>query len=126
MMMRIREGFTLVEVIIAMVILAVGILAMGASTGYIVTQVAVSDMRTNRMAAVREVAERLRATDFDDLGASCGGNFTVGSYTVSCSVSNVNIRLKRIEMVTTGPGYQTGYGIKPSVADTFNISIADT
>lgn len=125
-MTTLRDGFSLIEVIVAMVILSVGILAMGASTGYVLTQVRAAELRTDRMTAVRQVAERLRGVDWADLDTACGSSpFVADGFTVSCSVSGVPgaINLKRVQLVSTGPGLSGGKVIA-SVADTMTIAIA--
>jgi prepilin-type N-terminal cleavage/methylation domain-containing protein len=121
-----REGFSLIEVIVAMVILTVGILAMGASTGYVMTQVRAAQLRTDRMTAVHHVAERLREVDWDALDGACfGQTFTADRYTVTCTVSRPpgSVNLKRVDLVSTGPGFRGGR-VQPVVVDTTMIGIA--
>ncbi|MGQ0561155.1 MAG: type IV pilus modification PilV family protein, partial [Gemmatimonadota bacterium] len=55
---RSRDGFTLVELVIALVILAVGVLALAGSSGYVTSQVRIADLRSERAAARNQ---RLRA-----------------------------------------------------------------
>lgn len=120
-----REGFSLIEVIIAMLILSVGVLAMGGATGYVLSQVRASQLRTDRMTAVHEVTERLRAVDWDDLEAACAGTpFSVPPYTVSCQVSRPpgSNNLKRVDLISTGPGYRAGR--VQAVADTMMMGVA--
>src|SRR5690606_33853557 len=59
-----RDGFTLVEVLVATVILAVGFLAMAATTGVVIGRVRAAGFETERAAAAQEVAERLRSMPF--------------------------------------------------------------
>jgi prepilin-type N-terminal cleavage/methylation domain-containing protein len=120
-----REGFSLIELIIAMIILSVGILAMGASTGYVLGQVRAAELRTDRLTAAQQVAERLRAVDWADLDSACSGPFTVDRFTLSCSVSSPPgaINLKRVELVTTGPAYRNGR-LVTTAADTMLVSFA--
>jgi prepilin-type N-terminal cleavage/methylation domain-containing protein len=121
-----RNGFSLIEVIVAMVILSVGILAMGASTGFVLTQVRAAELRTDRMTAVQQAVERLRGVDWDDLEAVCGSqSFTLETFTVSCSVSSPPgaIHLKRVQLVSTGPGYRGGKLVR-NVADTTAMGVA--
>lgn len=120
-----RGGFSLVEIIVALLILSVGILAMGASTTYIFTQVRASQLRTERMTAVNDAAEVLRATPFPSLGTACEGQtFDSGRYLVECSVlPSGSPSLRILELVSTGPGYRS-MTMDPAVVDTFVISIA--
>ena len=122
-----RSGFSLVEVIIAMMILSVGILAMGASTGHVMAQIQASELRTERMGAVREAAETLRGTAWGSLESTCSSvpdNFGTDHYTVRCSVQRPSTNLKLVQLITTGPGFLSGK-FTTSVADTFAISIAN-
>lgn len=121
-----REGFSLIEVIVAMVILAIGILSMGASTGYVLTQVRAAELRTDRMVAVRQVSETLRALSWDDLPFACSGStFTSGPFTVSCTIHAVPgaIDLRRVELISVGPGVQ-GRQVRTAIVDTTAIGIA--
>jgi prepilin-type N-terminal cleavage/methylation domain-containing protein len=121
-----RDGFSLIEVIVALVILTVGVLAMGASTGYVMTQVRAAELRTDRMTAIHQVTERLRAVPWDNLETACGGqSFAAAGFTVSCTVSTppgAN-NLKRVQLVSIGPGFSAGRR-EQSVADTMTIGIA--
>lgn len=119
-----REGFSLVEVVVALMILSIGVLAMGASTGYIMTQIRASELRTERMTAVRHAAETLRASQWANLENICLNNdFSAGLYRVQCSVNQPQNNLKLVQLVSVGPGYFDGR-LQPSVQDTFAISLA--
>jgi Tfp pilus assembly protein PilV len=121
-----REGISLIEVIVAMLILSVGVLAMGASTGYVLSQVRAAELRTDRMTAVHQVAEQLRAVAWDDLESECSGQaVTALGFTVACSVSRPPgaFNLKRVDLVTTGPAFRRG-GVVQNVTDTTTMGIA--
>ena len=72
---RRTSGFTLIEVMVAIVILAVGLMGLAGSTTYIVRQVLVSELRTERMLAVQSAIERIRAAADDTLA---GGVALIG------------------------------------------------
>lgn len=119
-----RGGFSLVEVIVALMILSVGVLAMGASTGYIMTQIRASELRMERMTAVRQAAETLRGEDWTTLPSYCSSaTFATQRYSVSCTVSQPASNLQRVQLVSLGPGYSAGR-LVVSLPDTFAISIA--
>lgn len=103
-----HEGFSLVEIVVAMLILTVGVLAMAASTGYILSEVRLAGFRSDRNVAVGEVTEQLRRVDWDNLEAACDAAFTVADYTVTCRVDQPEIHLKKATLVTVGPGYTAG------------------
>jgi prepilin-type N-terminal cleavage/methylation domain-containing protein len=118
-----RDGFGLIEVIIAMLILTVGVLAMGASTGFILNQVRASEFRTERMLNVRGAAERLHAVDWQTLPTVCQSPVLAsGRYSVSCEVT-VAGNLARIRLISTGPGY-VGGKLQTTAVDTTVMSIA--
>jgi prepilin-type N-terminal cleavage/methylation domain-containing protein len=120
-----RDGFSLIEVIIAMLVLSVGILAMGASTGYILSQIRAAELRTERVMAAQRVTAQLRAVAWDDLENACAHSYAVDAYTVDCSVyvPPGAIHLKRVELVTTGRAYRGGRLIT-NAADTMLIAFA--
>jgi type IV pilus assembly protein PilV len=115
-----RGGFTLVEVLVALIILTVGVLGLAGTTALAVRQVALADATSERAAALQTVIERLRATPFANLSA---GSTTVGKFSASWTVtpSSTN-RTAVLEIVTVGPGLGSGSGmpaLRAEVADTF-------
>lgn len=120
-----REGFSLIEVIVALVILTFGVLAMGAAMGYVVTSVQISNLRTQRSMAVQQGAERLYSTSFDDLEDKAEGDADeVGDFRVWWDVTNQSSNLVEIDIITDGPGYKSGTGWLESAVDTFTLSLA--
>lgn len=119
-----RPGFSLVELLVALMILSVGILAMAGSTGYIMSQIRLSQIRTERMTAVREAAEIIRGTPWSGVNTLCtNSTFQLEHYTVSCSVVSSTGNLLRVQLVSSGPGYQSGR-FEPNVQETMAIGIA--
>src|SRR5687768_16881514 len=59
-----QGGFSLVEVVIAIMVLSFGLLAMAASTGYVASQLRSSVFDTQRNLARQRIVEQLRATVF--------------------------------------------------------------
>lgn len=111
--MTARQGFSLIEVIIAMLILSVAVLAMGASTGYVFAQVRGAELRTERTMAVRQVAERLRAVAWTDLATECAGiEFQQGHYTVTCSFDTGSANPARLQLTSEGPDLGGGGAIR--------------
>lgn len=116
---RARGGFSLIEVIVALIVLTMGVLGMAATTGFVVRQTTAADMRTNRTAALQTVLERLRATPWTSIGP---GSDAVGHFDVTWSSVSDGIT-KEVTVVTVGPGITTVEGAGPrfsdQVADTF-------
>lgn len=117
-----KGGFSLVEVIIAMMVLSFGLLAMAASTGYVATQLRSTTFDTQRNLARQQVVEQLRSTVFTNIATNTTGQ-TVGRYTVRWNVSNVSPAQRRVQIITQGPAYRTGRGARVTVSDTASIMI---
>jgi prepilin-type N-terminal cleavage/methylation domain-containing protein len=118
-----KDGFTLIEVMVSMVILVFGVLALGGTTMYVMRQVRVSDLWTERVAAVQSVVERVKAQPYDTVAA---GVDTLGAFSIEWRSWTEGARSKGVEVVSTGPGLvstASGPMIKPSVADTFYYQV---
>jgi prepilin-type N-terminal cleavage/methylation domain-containing protein len=112
-----RGGFTLIEVMVALIILTVGVLGLAGTTVWVVRQSTLAELTTERAAAVQAVVEQLRASDYTTL---VDGSDSVGRFDVSWTVASAN-RSKLVTVVTVGPGLWGGNGM-PSLA----ASVADT
>lgn len=117
-----KEGFTIIEVIIAIVILAVGLLGMGGTTVLVVKQTTLADVTTERATALQSTIERLRALPFDSVDT---GEETIGLYTINWTVTKYG-QWQDLVIVTEGPGLSRAGGfpaLNPSVPDTFTYRI---
>ena len=117
-----RAGFSLVELVIAVIVLTFGVLGLAGTTALVVRQITLSDVNTEREAALQTVVERLRATS---TGSISSGSTTVGSYTIGWAVTDSsNAKSRTVRVITTGPGMDRTTAvpqISASVADTFNF-----
>ena len=119
------EGFSLVELMVALVIMSVCMLALAATTGYLITQVQVSNLLSERATAVQQVVEELRATPFDNIASRAKASAeTVGDFDVWWQVSAPGANLRRVRVYTEGPGYNAGSGWTQVRQDSFSISLA--
>ena len=119
-----RSGFSLVEVIVALIILTVGVLGMAATTMLVVRQTTLSEMTTERAAALQTVIERLRSEDYATIAS---GADTVGRFDVNWSVTD-GVRTKQVEIITVGPGLTSASGVPAlaaEVADTFEYRVIE-
>jgi hypothetical protein len=98
-------GVSMVEVIVAMVVLTVGSLGMAGTTMHVVREVAVGKVATERAAATQSVLERVRALPFDSVTA---GSQSTGSFVVKWFVPESDLRTKLVRFVSVGPGLVTG------------------
>jgi len=114
----------MVEVIIAIMILAFGLLGMAGTTALVVRQISLADVATERSAALQTTLERLRALPFDSVST---GSDSVGIFSVDWTVATFSNQWKTVRIVTRGPGMAPGAGGFPmltrSVPDTFNYRI---
>lgn len=111
----------MIEVVVAIMILSVGVLAMGASTGYVSARSRSLDLQVERTTAVRQAAETLRASDWTALEESCSaGHLGTNRYPVACAVYHPAGDLKRVELVSVGPGVRRGR-LVPDLADTLTM-----
>jgi prepilin-type N-terminal cleavage/methylation domain-containing protein len=119
-----RSGFTMVEVIFAVMILAVGLLGMAGTTALVVQQVTAADLSTERSAALQTAIEQIKATPFDQL---TDGSDSVGVFEVSWSVSKAGGNWAVVQVVTNGPGMKPaeggGFVLNPHVSDSFTHRI---
>ncbi|MFQ5536174.1 MAG: prepilin-type N-terminal cleavage/methylation domain-containing protein [Gemmatimonadota bacterium] len=120
-----RGGFSMVEVIIAIVILAAGVLGLAGTTAYIVRQVTLADLMTERAAALQSTIDRLQAMDFDSVSA---GTDSVGVFRVRWTSVNETSQSKLVAIITYGPGLSSSGAnpfpvMVPNVADTFNYRV---
>lgn len=121
-----KQGFSIPELLVALVILTVGVLALAATTGYLILQVRVSELRTARATAVQQAVEELRSTPFTNLSSKAESSAeTIGDFSVWWSVQNGGQNLRRVRVYTLGPGYDGQTGWTTARRDSFAISLAD-
>jgi prepilin-type N-terminal cleavage/methylation domain-containing protein len=125
MMARRREGFTIVEVIVAMMVLAFGVLGLAGTTAYIVRQVTLADIMTERSAALQTAVERVQSMNWDSVDA---GSDSVGIYGVEWTSALAGPQLKEVTIITYGPGLETSSDnpypvLTQQVADTFSFRV---
>jgi Tfp pilus assembly protein PilV len=119
-----RDGFSVIEVLIGLIILTMGVLALASSTGYISTQVRVADLRTERSTAYDAAAEQLRAMDFDSVQDVTYATAQVESrYKVWWTVTSLHWALKDVTLYSEGPGF-VGGRLATDARDTISMRIA--
>lgn len=119
-----RSGFTLLEVMVAVVVLTVGLMGLAGATTYVLRQVNVSELKTERSLAKQTALERIRAAGHGQL---LEGVDTVGDYIVKWSSEQPTPNLQRVRLVSVGPGLaRTGDGVammSNTVADTTTFAV---
>jgi hypothetical protein len=114
-----------VEVIVAMMVLAVGVLGLAGTTAHIVRQVTLADIMTERSAALQTALERVQSMDWDSVDA---GSDSVGIYGVEWTSALAGPQLKEVTIITYGPGLETSSDnpypvLVQQVADTFSFRV---
>lgn len=120
---RAKAGFSLVELVMALVVLAFGVVGLATTTLSITRQLTLAEVTTARVTALQSVIERIRATPYDSL--SVGGD-TIGAMVVSwtATVNTATVQDKAVRIVTVGPGLvsisegQSAPMMSSAVADT--------
>jgi prepilin-type N-terminal cleavage/methylation domain-containing protein len=120
-----RSGFSLIEVIVALLVLTVGLLGLAAGTGWMIRTVHYGELETKRGAALQSAVELVRSTPFDELG---DGEEAFGDYMVRWTLGPGTVRSRQVEFVVVGPGRAptTGGGmpaVSPEVADTLTYRV---
>ena len=120
---RKKGGFSLIEVILAMMILTIGVLGLAGTTAYIVRQITLSDLMTERTAAFQTIVDRLQSLPYDSVTS---GTDSIGIFAVRWSSSPNGSQNKTVTIVTAGPGISNASGQPfndPQVLDTFIFRI---
>ena len=119
-----RSGFSLVEVVCAVLIMSVGLLGMAATTTVLVHQTNISELKTQRALAMQQGIERVRALAYDSLSS---GSDSSGVFEVSWSTTAESDLVKTVQIVTAGPGLVSRSGAPPAiqhnVPDTLNYRV---
>lgn len=117
-----RAGFSMIEVVVGVLLLAVGVLGLGGTTAHVVRQITLSDLMTERSAAFQTTVDRLQSLPYDsvDSGADSVGVFAITWTSVPDGPQN-----KVVTIVTVGPGLGgTAFPTNnPAAADTFQFRI---
>ena len=96
-----RNGFSIIELIVAVVVLAVGVLGFAGTTTYLNRQATVSELRAERARATANVLERLRTLPFDSIRP---GADSVGQYQFTWTVQDY-FSAKVATVIVQGPGH---------------------
>ena len=116
-----RAGFSMVEVIIAIIILSVGVLGLAGSTAHIVRQITLSDLMTERSVAFQTIIDRIQSLPYDSVQA---GSDSVGIYSLSWTVTPDGAQSSIVRIFTTGPGMSGNPPTNnPQVVDSFDFRV---
>jgi len=119
--LRNRAGLSLVELIVAMMVLTIGLLGMAAGTGWMIRAVDLAQIETARGAALQSAVEDIRGKPWSDLedGQATFGDFTIRWTMVAPGLES---RLYRFEVAGPGRGAGVSRGI-PAIAPDVTSSL---
>jgi prepilin-type N-terminal cleavage/methylation domain-containing protein len=115
-----QGGFSLVEVVIALMVLSVGVLGMAGATGQIVRQITLADLITERSIAFQTIVERIQSVPYDSVDT---GSDSIGIFEITWSSVVNSGQSKTVTMITTGPGLGARQANDPRAVDTFAFRI---
>lgn len=98
---RARAGFSFVELVMALLVLAFGVVGLATTTLLVSRQLTLAEVTGIRATALQSTIERIRATPYDSI--SVGGD-TIGPMTVSWTATTTPRQTKIVRIVTVGPG----------------------
>jgi prepilin-type N-terminal cleavage/methylation domain-containing protein len=117
-----QNGFSLVEILIATMVLTVGLLAMASSTAYVSAQLKSTSYETQRTQAKERIVEQLRATPYTSVTTRTTA-LSVGRYSMTWNVTTNSLN-KTVALYTSGPAYRgRSRGARVTVVDTMVFSI---
>ena len=121
---RAVAGFTLIEVMVAVVVTAICLLGLASSTVTALQLVKLSDVEAERGFARQEMVETIRSTPFDSLSS---GTDSVGSYkTWYFSFAHpTDTDARNVWVITRGPGKIPGSmgQVSGTVWDTLTVLV---
>ena len=112
--MKNHNGFTIIEVLVAMLVLTVGILAM-ATTAALVTRMIGQGQRYSEVSAV--ASQRFEMLRSRSCASLSNGSATQGAFVLSWTVDSVGARARSVRVIVVSP---TTRGTR---ADTFATTI---
>ena len=118
---RADAGFSMIELVMAVVVLAFGVAGLASTTLFITRQLTLAEMTTARVTAIQSVMEEMRAIPYDSIDA---GGDTIGPLVVSWTATVNTAQVKAVRIVTVGPG-QASISATQSTA-MLSSSVADT
>jgi uncharacterized protein (TIGR02598 family) len=102
---RDERGFGLVEILMAMVILSVGLLALTSISASVASQTRISAERTAQAMAAQQVLEDYTRRGYANAASGVDTVYLSGqSYIVTSTVTDVGARVRQVQAVVSGRG----------------------
>ncbi len=117
---RAEAGFSLVELVMSILVLALGLVGLATTTLFVTRQLTLAEVTTARVTAIQSVMERIRATPYDSISA---GGDTIGRLVVSWTPTVTTAQTQAVRIVTVGPGLAS---ISEGQSPMLSSAVADT
>ncbi|CAN5796692.1 hypothetical protein BH23GEM11_BH23GEM11_16360 [soil metagenome] len=117
-----RAGFSLIEVIVSVMVLAVGLLGLAAGTGWVLRTTEAARVDTARTTAVQSAIESVRATPFEDLAAG-GTTELSGGFSATWAPVGGTPQSAQMQIILVGPGREAG---SPGGMPALSNNVTDT
>ena len=118
-----RKGLSLVELLVAVLVLSVGILGMAAGTGWVLRMVELARLDTRRAIALQTAVEQVKSVPLANLSS---GSITDGPFTIEWSIVEGNTTYASLVFTLTGPGRSGSTAIGSSISPTAQDFLAYT
>ncbi len=116
----VRSGFSLVEVLIAMSLLTIVMMGLGGAATLGLAQMGKARQDLQYSADVQQVTDSLVAKGWNNVAS---GSATIRGRSVSWTVTNINVKSQKIEIVVQRRGQANATMIYP---DTVTLYLSDT
>jgi Tfp pilus assembly protein PilV len=118
-----RSGLSLVELLVAVMVLTVGILGMVAGTSWVLRMAELARLDTQRAIAMQSAIEEVKSMPLASVGSGSAdsGNFTTTWTVVSNDATSATVRF-----VLVGPGRNRSGGITSSISGTATDTLVYT
>lgn len=101
---RARRGFTIVELVVAIILLSIGIIGLASTAGYVTRQMSGSSVQTVAAAVAQNRIDSITSIGCSRLVAPLSGSGTTRSITESWTVTDVTgMNVKLIKITTIVP-----------------------
>ena len=98
-----RRGFTLVELVVAIILLSIGILGLASTAGYVTRQMAGSSVQTIAASVAQNRVDSLTSIGCSRLVTPMSGSATTRGITETWAVKDTLMNVKKISLVMTVP-----------------------
>ena len=124
------RGLSLIEVVVAMLVLTIGLLGLAAGTGWVLRSSEVARVDGARAMATQSAVELVRASPYAELSQGgtqdLGGGYSADWESLGANASGMSTQVR---IIVTGPGRAggaagPGQGLGTAVSDTVDIWVS--